>query len=279
MGQIGHIFLSTKEVAELTGWTTRHIQRKCQVGEFSVRERKSKKGNIKYAIALSSLPQEAQAKYSSKRSKAVSAVSSTVEGLSHMPEWKRKIALERFDILKQWEQYAKERGQGTSGPTLYRWKKRMKKGGVAGLAPNWHNGKTPLGDKMFSPEAKKWVHDFWLHPNMPSMKLAYTELQKQAFQEGWKVPSYTSVKKLLNTIPEPVQAKHRRGSKFMNDRIYPYLERDNTIISLTLPPGCPMAGLSSPGLPGGKMCARIKYSPGRLYLSQIQILSIYPCMR
>lgn len=234
-------YLTTKEVAELTGLNRRSIRRKCEKGEFVVRERKSKKGGTKYAIALSSLPEKAQEKYKSKHSKAPSRKD---EALKDMPGWKRDAAFERFEILKKWEQFAKERGSGTSNcadefcaevlegkctrPTLYRWKKRMKEGGVAALAPDWKNGKKPLDDKMFSPEAKKWVHDFWLHPNCPSKKLAYDELKEQAKWEGWKVPSYTSVKQLLDAIPEPVKAKHRYGSKYMDDKIFPYLERDNT---------------------------------------------------
>lgn len=250
MGQIRHIrpieqtgretYLTTTQVAELTGLKIRSVRRKCQQGEYVTRERKSKRGGVKYAVALSSLPEKAQKKYMSKFSKAPSR---KIEALKDMPDWKRDVAFERFEILKKWEQYAKERGQGTSRcadefcevlegkctkPTLYRWKKRMKEGGVAALAPDWKNGKKPLSDKMFSPEAKRWVHDFWLHPNNPSMKLAYDELKKQARWQNWKVPSYSSVKQLLNAIPVAVREKHRRGSKYMDDRIYPYLERDNT---------------------------------------------------
>ena len=250
MGQIRHIekmghnvdtYLSTKEVAELTGLNRRSVRRKCERGELVVRERKSKRGGTKYAIALSSLPEKAQEKYRSKHSKAPSWKN---EALKDMPDWKRDAAFERFEILKKWEQFAKERGVGTSNcvddfcadvlegkctrPTLYRWKKRMKEGGVAALAPDWKNGKKPLSDEMFSKEAKAWVRDFWLHPNRPSMKLAFNQLKKQASWQGWEIPSYSSVKQLLNAVPEAVKAKHRYGSKYMDDRIYPYLERDNT---------------------------------------------------
>ncbi len=234
-------YLTTREVAELTGLRMRSIQRNCQKREYEVKEWKSRKNGRKYAIALSSLPVEVQERVESKRSKAVSRQS---EGLSVMPEWKRKIAFERFEILQGWEKYAREKGRGTSKcvdefcaevlegkharPSLYRWKKRLKQGGMAALAPDWKNGKKPLGDEMFFPEAKDWVRDFWLHPNQPSMKLAFREVKKQAEVEGWKVPSYASVKQLLNAIPKPVRDKYRRGSKYMDDRIYPYLERDNT---------------------------------------------------
>lgn len=232
-------YISTKEVAALTGLDRRSVRRKCQRGDYEVRERKSRKGGIKYMIAVRSLPEEVKAAYNGKQTQGKKGGR---EALPAMVEWKRAAAIERLEIIKEWERYAGERGKSPGGcveefckekggkytrPTLYRWRRSYKEGGLTALAPDWKNVKKPLSDEVFSRGAKEFMRDFWLHPNLPSMKLAYDVMKEEARKKGWKVPSYTTAKQLLSQIPEAVKAKHRKGTKYMEDRIYPYLERDN----------------------------------------------------
>lgn len=233
-------YISTRKAAELCQVQTRTIRRNCAEGKFEYKKKKSGRGKIGYLVKLESLPKKAQRRYVSEHSKA------RFRELKDIEDWRRNIAFERLDTLKKWEAYAKERKAGTStvigdfikdeldgkvtAATLYRWKKAMKEGGVAALAPAWTNGREKFQEDKFSPEAKQWVADFWLHPNRPSMKLGYIKLQEKAKEKGWDIPSYTTVKEFLNEIPETVKIKHREGKKKFESNALPAIERDYTTL-------------------------------------------------
>jgi len=235
---LNEIWLTTEQTAELMQVKPRMIRRKCQCRELEWEQRKPPKGGRPtYFVNLASLPTDAQKKFTSELSKAVLS-----EKLPDMPDWKRNIAFERFEVLKAWATYAKDMkcseaacvqdfinekldGKHSKG-TLYRWKKCYKEGGIAGLAPDWNNGRERFEPTVISPEAKKWVEDLWLHQNLLTMKIAYKKLREKAAVEGWVIPAYTTIRRLLNAIPEPVKLLRREGQKAYRDKALPSILRD-----------------------------------------------------
>jgi len=119
----------------------------------------------------------------------------------------------------------KEKGIRLSKSTLYRWKKAVKNN-MADLAPKWNNGREKFQDDKFSPEAKKFAHDIWLHPNQPTMKEGWFQTKKKAEANMWRIPSFGTFKRFYGAIPRPVVIKHRQGKKKFDDYAVPVILRD-----------------------------------------------------
>lgn len=234
---MNNTWVPTETAAELCGVHPRTMRRRA--GEFKTKEYSPGKGNPGYLFCVDSLPPAAQERAkkvkTSKRSKAL------VRELKDCTEKQRAIAFERFELLQRWERYAADQrasqaavvddfvqdlGGKPSRGTLYKWRAAHKEHGMKGLAPDWKNPRQAFEPVLFSPEAQKWVSDYWLHPNLPSMKLAYNRLMRKALAVGWAVPSYTTVKKYLNSIPSDVVSKHRRGKKYFEHTVLPAINRD-----------------------------------------------------
>jgi transposase InsO family protein len=233
-GKISQTWLTTKQVSGLMGISPRSVRRK--IGK----ELQGKPTENGYLFELIRLPQKIQRKYQSERSNA-----GPRESLPELKQWQRDIAFERLDILGKWEGFAKEHNatlnqvvdefvreynethpdKKISRGTLFRWRKVKKEKGVAGLCPKWTNGKEALGDAVFSPEAKQFANDLWLHPNRPTKKNCYFHLEREAKKKGWKIPSFSSMKRFWNAIPRPVEIYHREGEKAFEDKACPSILR------------------------------------------------------
>ena len=233
------VWLAVTQVVELTGLAPRTVQLRCQKGIYATRTVDSQKGKTRYEVALSSLDEKYQKKYAPIRLKAASHVS-----LKDLKEWQRDAAFKRLEILLDWEKYEeekqmgislvadefcakmrKEKGIRLSKSTLYRWKKAVKNN-MADLAPKWNNGREKFQDDKFSPEAKKFAHDIWLHPNRPTMKEGWFQTKKKAEANMWRIPSFGTFKRFYGAIPRPVVIKHRQGKKKFDDYALPSIFRD-----------------------------------------------------
>ncbi len=238
-------WLSTTQVAALTGQNDRTVRRKAKNGTYQARPVKSGRGKDGWEIALSSLPADVKAKHKSNLSNAAVR---EVRQLPHCTERQREVAFERFEILKKWEQHAKQRGvtlaaavndfidrhqkensQRISRGTLYRWQKDHKDRGLTGLVPGWKNPRRPFQEDGFSKQAQEYVADLWLHPGRPSMKLCFNYLKRKGQAEEWAVPGYTTVKKYLQAIPQAVKVRRREGQKVFENTVVPSLIREYNI--------------------------------------------------
>ena len=234
-------WVSTQQASEISGIGLRTLRKRCEAGKYLSRKEKKKPGpgRAGYMVALSCLPAEAQKAY--KKTQKKEQIQLT---LKELPEWARKKALERLEILSEWERYAQERGVGTSVcvqdfireklpgkvhyTTLYRWKSRYNRDGAAGAAPRWRNGREKFSENTISPKAKNLWFDLYLHQGRGSMSYCRKLVEQEAAQHGWAVPSYSTFKRLKSTIPLAVVMKLRESQKKYNDHALPYVHRDPT---------------------------------------------------
>jgi putative transposase len=239
-------WLSINDVAKLFGITARGVRKQINNGTLAGSLRKEGKGKPAYYVELTSLPSEAQNKYASERSKAVSREKLS---LSELKGWQRDLAFERLEILAAWERFAEAAGMSlnasvnafvehyrSSNPakisrgTLFRWRKANEAKGPAGLAPAWTNGKEAFSEGTISPEAKAYFLDMYGVQNQTCMSTCYFHLKRKAKDTGWNIPSYSTMKRIVNEIPQPVKDLLRHGKKRFLDRSVPYIDRDKSVL-------------------------------------------------
>lgn len=81
----------------------------------------------------------------------------------------------------------------------------------------------------FTPAAREWLNANWR--NHPVASKCIKELKKQARKHGWKVPSDTTVRRILSEIPQLVKAMAHGTTKTYTDKFKPYVPR--TVEDLT----------------------------------------------
>lgn len=230
-------WLSTKEAAELLGISIRAVQRNCAEGKYRAKEKKSKKGRARFLVGLTSLPVEARKKHAGRETQA-----ETRQKFTDLPDWAREAALERNAILTAWYEYAVEKGQSPAAcvdafitetqdgtvtrSTLYRWRKALTAKGMSGLAPAWKNTRKPVADDIFSPPAKDFARDVYLHQGRVGMRIAWFKTKQAARRCGWQVPSYATFRRFIEMIPKSTKILAREGKKAYEDRALPSILRN-----------------------------------------------------
>lgn len=226
------IWLKTPEVADLLSVSPQFIRK--EIKNYKTRKVKSQRGKPGYEIALSSLPPEVLAKVKNREV--------IPDEFTEISDRQRDEAYRRLEILKGWERYAEERKSGTSKvideyialledkgavsrSSLYLWQKGYKEKGLAGLIPV-KKEKTGISEKTFSPEAVEFISDLFLNQNKLSLRECWKKTRKMAASKGWKVGSYSTLKRYFRDIPAFVVEKRRAGNKRFLDTCVPAIERD-----------------------------------------------------
>lgn len=173
--------------------------------------------------------------------------------LGHLSEKKRKIAFQRLDLLKRWEQALAGRhqlgfteakitqqfiataeaidGKPLSRATLYLWRSKYRRSGLSALAdqrglPSVPSPGTP-GEGKGGGDFFDLVRRLWLHLNKPSLASCYQIACYEAQRSGWPAPpSYGHVHRLIKQVPLPVVDKFRNGEKAFTDNSAVFVERD-----------------------------------------------------
>lgn len=124
------------------------------------------------------------------------------------------------------------REHGVSKGTLARWwwgDKRLP--GVAGidnvaawaglLAPRW--GMQEYEAPM--PEAAwRQLLALWLRPEKPNLRMCFRQVERLAQQNGWRLPSFSSVARRVKRLPQPLVVLQREG-KEAYERLWPPMRR------------------------------------------------------
>jgi transposase InsO family protein len=232
---MNEMWLTTREAAALLKISLRGIQKNAAKGNYQIKKDRTENGQTGYLIARSSLPMAAAPARKAKVSET------SPDALSGCNQKQRAEAFNRLDILERWKGAAKEMKQSmaatanafleanpesqVSRTTLYRWKRDYREHGIVGLIPNWNNGKAAFDDDEFRPEAKMLAKQLYLKPSRPSYAAVFKLVQGRAILKGWRVPSYDTVKRYLQTIPAPARILLREGRKACEDKAKPAILR------------------------------------------------------
>jgi putative transposase len=232
-------WVSRGEAMELTGLSERSLYRR--IAEESWRTRRSGSvglnGRPIPEIAVSSLPQSAQALYWSKH--LVPPVESTADplNLAEIPEPLRVEARRRLAIIEQaapilaqprgvrraaLDVFCRDREIGVA--TFYEWRAAYQRGGLGALLPKW--GKTRGQFLALSTPLQAFLKDEYCSPRRPSPTTVYEHLAILCRHLGEALPSQTTVNRYLLTLPQPAVVLAREGPKAWRAKMEPKCHRD-----------------------------------------------------
>lgn len=119
-------------------------------------------------------------------------------------------------------------GLEISASTLYAWEERYRAGGVNEIKDRrWSKGEAPADRRMLEFAAQEWLRDKNGMKARSFFELAEAEAKKQ----GWRLWSYRSTLRHLQSIPMGQQLYLRGGKTAFNDRGAAYLERDYSTLA------------------------------------------------
>lgn len=149
--------------------------------------------------------------------------------IAHVYQTFERSGISQPLILQEME---KQFGKGASKATLWRIRKAIK-GQDEGiwlplLMPEW-KGKTHCAP--FTEAAWEYIIDAWGRQSQPSLKAVYRSALKAAAKNGWKIPSYDTVKARVNALPHDQKVWLREGEKAL-ERLYPAQKRDYSTLPL-----------------------------------------------
>lgn len=243
------LWLTAEEVAALLGISERHVRRNARDGKYGeVRYEESTRGGGKggkvLMIPLAGLPAEAQVRYLREHG-GIHVITPTDDGWDQEPEWRRRIASERLEILAAWDRYiAANPGRSKtelteefvktwasqnpenklSVKTLYRWKKLLREGGRCALLPSWGGAKQ---ERSIDPEALSLFIKMYGTPQQRSIADCYRDLVLVASEHGWRVPSLKTLQRIVSEdFPQSTWILLREGQEAFRQKCEPYLLRD-----------------------------------------------------
>lgn len=234
-------------LAERDGWKMTLNQ----AGEPLARKRQGRGGGWEYHYSL--LPSMAQAKLAKDAARAAQAAQATETApkardrelwswFQKLPEARQAKANNRLKLLQAVE--AMERGGmnkniavnivarefKVGASTLYGWFDLVagldKADWLPALAPR-HAGRTTTEE--CDPLAWEFLKADWLRLSGPSLETCMDRLDAAAKEQGWKIPSRSTLRRRIETeIPVPVRVLTREGVEALNE-LYPWQERDRTM--------------------------------------------------
>jgi putative transposase len=123
-------------------------------------------------------------------------------------------------------------GKKVDWRTLFRWLKRYRQGGKPALArkPNANRGQSSFFKRY--PAAAELAKATWLVPAAPADR-AYRAILRNQDRLGIpdaELPSYATVRRYLDKIPQPIKVLAREGQRRWNETAAPHLTRDYTTV-------------------------------------------------
>ncbi|BFU90117.1 MAG: hypothetical protein NTAFB01_13040 [Nitrospira sp.] len=232
-------WVTREEAMELTGLSERTLYRKIAEESWSTRQsgQYGSNGRPIPEIAVSSLPQAAQALYWSKRITPSVEAQRDPLNLAEIPEPLRVEARRRRAILDQVESilvgprglrkqalqaFCRERALAIS--TLYEWRKIYQARGIGGLLPKW--GKTRGQFLALSTPLQQFIKDEYCSPQRPTPTTVYRMVARLCAKLNEPTPSQATVNRYLLTLPQPAVVLAREGAKAFRAKMEPKCHRD-----------------------------------------------------
>jgi putative transposase len=236
---VNEAWVTRDEAIVLTGLSIPSLYRR--VAEESWLTRRSpnspEKGRPMIEIAVSSLPQSAQALYWSKHLVPAAESAGDPLNMAEIPEPLRLEARRRMQVVTDFlaliqqargmkhelaEAFCQEREITVS--TLYRWQADYRRGGIAALLPKW--GKTRGQFLALSQALQAFIKDEYCSLKRPSPTTVYRHLVTLCAHLHEPVPSQATVNRFLLTLPPAALVLAREGPKAFRAQMEPKCHRD-----------------------------------------------------
>lgn len=230
-------YITVKEISDLLGITERAVRLGIERGKYSTKVIPGKgRGGIQYLIALDSLPEEAQERYKAQKNKPAPVNIFSEEIMKKYSMDKREKAIERFNILIEFERsklsgkafvrkYNEEHSEKVSYRKLEYWKSKYDESGIVGLIDK--RGNEAGNSYCMLPEVWEVFYSLYMTLQKRSVQICYDKTKAYFKKQNpeMKFPSYQIfVLKVRKDIPEYAKVAFRGGKKLLNDRL-PYMER------------------------------------------------------
>ncbi len=226
------IWMPIKKVANLLNKDTRTIQYMCKKNKFVTREVPSRgRGGKKIKILLSSLPDEAIARYHH-----LEPANNAWDELKPFTGKQREGADRKAYILDlchdrdrgmtveafvEW--YNREYDDNITPADIYRWQNKMKSGGPAALVDR--RGRPNKGQSTIPGDAWDYFYSLYMRQQKPGVQLCYDWTKK----EYPDIPSVYAFRRKVKTIDPYALIYYREGEQAFRDNL-PSEERDKTDI-------------------------------------------------
>jgi hypothetical protein len=242
--------LTVDEAASYLGITGRVVRKNAESGKYGAVRRENSNGRggrdgqiIK--IPLSGLPASIQIAYLRDHGFTHTVYRDEDDSWDREPEWKRRIAGERLQIITAWERflaanigsiaeltdefvksyYTAEPDNKLSSQTLYRWRKDYRSGGRMALIPGW--GGDGKRERNIDPKAWEYFLKLFGTKQKRSISDCYFDLTYIAAENGWRIPSLRTMQRMVQEdMPETTLILLRDGEEAFRNKCEPYILRD-----------------------------------------------------
>lgn len=117
-----------------------------------------------------------------------------------------------------------------SRSSLYRWWSNFKEHGIDGLVEKY--SRSPKRTAEFSEEAKAYLASLWLDEARRDAYSCFQNLRAIAKLRNWKIPSYPTCHRYLQSFSKDVVLLLREGKKSFEDAGFPAIQRDHESITV-----------------------------------------------
>ena len=246
-------WLSVKEVQEATSLSKSGIHYNIKEGKYCVRPLENTKGGrsgIRYRIALSSLPAEAQREYLMKQhSQLFNEAAATADDSRPTTELTLAEyvdmfgqaavdeALDKLRIVETALSYECKPGKtklrkelaeknDVGLKTLYRWMELYKEAKLMGLLRKEPASKGRR--RSMDSAAEEYLKSLYLKLIRPTVQWAYDQLIEKAQEEGWKIGSRATCYRVIEDISHSEKVMGREGIEAWNKQCMPKATRDTS---------------------------------------------------
>lgn len=233
MVKLEKIWLSVKECKDLLSCSYPTIYRKIYNNQVEYRYIDGVgKGGNQIQVLLSSLPTAAQDKFYGVKTDKIN-LQHMLENYSGNEREKADFKLRAVTEYKHshlpvnefLQEFNENYDCNVTESQLFRWQKKFKEGGFESLIDM--RGKNSGQHSAISDEAWEFFKCLYLDQNQRSIQLCY-DYTKGQFKD---IPSISSFRRRVKTIPRNVLIYYRDGEKAFNDKCIPDMSRDVSTIS------------------------------------------------
>ena len=241
-------WITTKELAEIKGISERAVRKSIAKNKYVIR-----KSSKSYEILVTSLEESVRKKVTERREKSTSLVPINYV----VPEEQKKLALAKYDLIKNWDKFRNEKTNKTQAGkdfldaynnnclcknlfvsigkvaigTIYEWHKKLRE-----YNDDWHSliNNYTFGAKttktLLTEAEKSELLKNLLHPNQLNIGKAikYTKmaLKGRGYENLCCDLTYRRFANNYKAEHYDVWVEAREGNKALHDKVLPYITRD-----------------------------------------------------
>lgn len=241
-------WITTKELAEIKGISERAVRKSIAKNKYVIR-----KSSKSYEILVTSLEESVRKKVTERREKSTALVPINYV----VPEEQKKLALAKYDLIKNWDKFRNEKPNKTQAGkdfldaynnnclcknlfvsigkvaigTIYEWHKKLRE-----YNDDWHSliNNYTFGAKttktLLTEAEKSELLKNLLHPNQLNIGKAIKYTKMALKGKGYKnLCCDLTYRRFANNYKAEhydVWVEAREGNKALHDKVLPYITRD-----------------------------------------------------